>query len=278
MANYTRKQDFLQPASWVIMHRDRRPAGQRERSGAAGEREDENRQPISEPVAGPRASELKKLLAFVLLLLATGLALLLVPLVLRAWVEQTYGHRVYSQPAAVPAQPLAIVFGAGYLPGGRLSDALADRMEAAIDLYRAGTVNKLLLTGDNRFADYNEPAAMAAYAEARGVPRDDLVLDYAGRRTYDSCYRAGAIFGVERAVLVTQDFHLPRALYTCHRLGLEVVGLTADRHAYVRAAWYQLRELLALSRAWLDVELLKPRPVLGDPIPVDWSLRSEPAP
>lgn len=114
---------------------------------------------------------------------------------------------------------------------------------------------------------------MAAYAEKRGVPREDLVLDYAGRRTYDSCYRAGAIFGVKRAVLVTQAFHLPRALYTCERLGLEVVGIEADRREYVRSAWYQLRELFALARAWFDLNVLKPVPVLGDPIPVDWDVR-----
>jgi SanA protein len=203
------------------------------------------------------------------------MALLLAPLVLRAWVGHTYHDRIYSQPAAVPDRPLGIVFGAGYWPSGRLSDALADRMDAAIALYQAGKVNKLLLTGDNRFQEYNEPAAMAAYAEARGVPREDLVLDYAGRRTYDSCYRAGAIFGVERAVLVTQDFHLPRALFTCDRLGLEVVGVAADQRAYMRAAWYSLREVFALTRAWLDLELLKPQPVLGDPIPVDWSRRSD---
>ena len=166
-----------------------------------------------------------------------------------------------------------IVLGAGYWPGGRLSNALADRMDMAIALYEAGKVNKLLLTGDNRFADYNEPAAMAAYAEARGVPREDLILDFAGRRTYDSCYRASAIFGAEQAILVTQEFHLPRALYTCNQLGLETVGVVADRRTYVRATWYQLRELFALTRAWLDLKLFRPVPVLGDPIPVDWSTR-----
>jgi SanA protein len=193
---------------------------------------------------------------------------------LRAWVGWRYEDRIYDRPSEVPSAPVAIVFGAGYWPSGRLSDALADRMEMAIELYEAGKVNKLLLTGDNRVADYNEPAAMAEYAEARGVPREDLVLDYAGRRTYDSCYRARVIFGVERAVLVTQAFHLPRALFTCERLGLDVAGLVADRHRYVRSAWYRLRELPALARAWLDLNLIRPLPVLGDPIPVDWSSRS----
>jgi SanA protein len=192
---------------------------------------------------------------------------------LRAWVGRRAADRTYADVPSTPPMPVAIVFGAGYWPSGRLSNALADRMETAIALYEAGAVNKLLLTGDNRFVDYNEPAAMAEYALVRGVPRDDLVLDYAGRRTYDSCYRAKDIFGVERAILVTQAFHLPRALYTCDRLGLESVGVVADRRSYVRSAWYQLRELFALTRAWLDVNLFRPTPVLGDPIPVDWDTR-----
>jgi SanA protein len=195
-------------------------------------------------------------------------------LALRQWTSRQYRSRIYDRPAETPAMPVAIVFGAGYWPDGRLSDALADRMDTAIDLYQAGKVNKLLLTGDNRVADYNEPAAMAEYARARGVADGDLVLDYAGRRTYDSCYRARTIFGVERAVLVTQAFHLPRALFTCDRLDLEVVGVVADRHRYIRGPWYALRELFALTRAWLDVTVLTPMPVLGDPIPVDWDRRS----
>jgi SanA protein len=210
-----------------------------------------------------------------LVLLALAVLGVLLPLLLRAWVGRRQANQIYTAVAETPPMPLAIVFGAGYWPSGRLSDALADRMDTAIDLYRAGKVNKLLLTGDNRFVDYNEPAVMAEYALARGVPRQDLVLDYAGRRTYDSCYRAGAIFGVERAVLVTQAFHLPRALYTCDRLGLDVVGVVADRHRYIRASWFRFRELFALLRAWLDVNLLRPLPVLGDPIPVDWNSRAQ---
>ena len=210
------------------------------------------------------------ILLLAILLIVGGLAVL----GLRAWVGQRGADRTYRDLASTPPMPVAIVFGAGYWPSGRLSHALADRMETAIALYEAGVVNKLLLTGDNRFVDYNEPAVMAEYAQARGVPRDDLVLDYAGRRTYDSCFRASTIFGVERAVLVTQAFHLPRALYTCDRLGLESVGVVADRRPYVRSAWYRLRELFALTRAWLDVNLFRPTPVLGDPIPVDWSTRA----
>jgi SanA protein len=213
-------------------------------------------------------------------MLLAGLSLALLAAValwaLRAWVSARTRDRIYATVADTPSQPAAIVFGAGYWPSGRLSDALADRMDTAIELYRSGQVNKLLLTGDNRFENYNEPGRMMEYALAQGVPREDLVLDYAGRRTYDSCYRAKAIFGLERAVLVTQAFHLPRAIYTCDRLGLDVVGTVADRHEYVYSDWYRLRELFALARAWLDVSLLHPLPVLGEPIAVDWSSRAGP--
>lgn len=198
----------------------------------------------------------------------------LAPLALRGWVRQRQKQQIYRDTAGAPARPVGIVFGAGYWPSGRLSDALADRMETAIELYQAGQVNKLLLTGDNRFVDYNEPAVMAEYALARGVPTEDLVLDYAGRRTYDSCYRAVAIFGVEQATLVTQAFHLPRALYTCERLGVDAVGVVADRHHYRQARWFGWRELLALVRAWLDLNVSRPVPVLGEPIPVDWDSRT----
>jgi SanA protein len=204
-----------------------------------------------------------------ILFLLAGLALA----GLRQWAGWRYQDQVYERVSEVPAAPVAIVFGAGYWPGG-LSDALADRMDTAIALYEANKINKLLLTGDNRFVEYNEPAAMARYAEAKGVPSQDLVLDYAGRRTYDSCYRAGAIFGVERAILVTQEYHLPRALYTCDHLGVEVVGIKADQRVLLRSRWYEFREVFALAGAWLDLNLIKPLPVLGDPILMDWHQRS----
>ena len=214
---------------------------------------------------------MRKALAYVVLaLLGGGILAGLLVLALQAWTARRYEPMISAHVEAVPARPAAIVFGAGYWPSGQLSNILMDRMDTAIDLYMAGKVRKLLLTGDNRFVDYNEPQRMAEYAVMRGVAREDLVLDYAGRRTYDSCYRAKAIFGLEEAVLVSQAYHLPRALFTCSRLGLDAVGIAADRREYVYQRWYRLREFLALSRAWLDVTVLKPLPVLGDPIAVDW--------
>jgi len=140
---------------------------------------------------------------------------------------------------------------------------LRDRMDTAIQLYREGLVRKLLVSGDNRFADYDEPSRMYDYAVAQGLPPEDVVRDYAGRRTYDTCYRAPAIFGVTRAILVTQRFHLPRAIFTCRNLGVDAVGFSADRRIYWSNPYYRLRDAIATLRAWWDVKVARPTPVLG---------------
>ncbi|TFG69830.1 MAG: hypothetical protein E4H27_06750, partial [Anaerolineales bacterium] len=178
-----------------------------------------------------------------------------------------------SPPSALdtmPGKSVAIVFGAGYWSDGTLSMILKDRLDAAFELYRAEKVQKLLFSGDNRFVDYNEPAKMLEYALANGIPQDAVVLDYAGRRTYDTCYRARDIFKVSEAILVTQRYHLPRTLETCQVLGLEVVGYIADRQAYPQRfmKWYWVREIPALWRTWWDIYLTHPEPVLGEPLPI----------
>jgi SanA protein len=195
-----------------------------------------------------------------------GLAILLG---LRLWVERRYRDRIYTRIADVPERPVALVLGAGLWPDGSLTPILADRVATAADLYHAGKVQKLLCSGDNRFVDYNEPAAMRAYAMQLGVPEADIVLDYAGRRTYDSCYRAKAIFGVEQVVAVTQRFHAARSLYTCDALGVDAVAIVADRRVYSRERiLWKMREYLALLLAWVDVNVRHPVPVLGEPEPI----------
>jgi SanA protein len=186
-----------------------------------------------------------------------------------AWVLTAgYEDRIYRTPEAVPQRAAALVFGAGYWPDGTPSDVMRDRVEAAVDLYRAGRVDKLLFSGDNRFADYNEPAKMREIALDLGMPAEDIVLDYAGRRTYDTCYRARDIFGLREVVLVTQRYHLPRALLLCQGLGLNAVGYVADRRPYVHIRAYWAREVPSLWLAWWDLHVRRPVPVLGDPIPL----------
>jgi SanA protein len=203
--------------------------------------------------------------AAVLLILALLVAAF--PFLLRWWVDWRYKRLIYTVDT-VPERHVAIVFGAGISADGRPLPALADRVWTAAQLYHAGKVEVLLLSGDNRFIEYNEPGAMRRYALEQGVPDEDIVLDYAGRRTYDTCYRAGYIFGVEDAVLVTQWFHLDRALYTCDKLGIDVVGVAADRREYYSIRFWWWRELAAVTAAWLDLNLLHPLPVLGEKLPV----------
>jgi SanA protein len=118
--------------------------------------------------------------------------------------------------------------------------------------------------------DYNEPAVMRDLALSLGVPEDAIVLDFAGRRTYDTCYRAKAIFGVDEAILVTQAFHLPRAIYECNRLGVDSIGVEADLRVYRKSSmlYWNGRELLATVAALWDVNITHPIPVLGDPEPI----------
>ena len=153
---------------------------------------------------------------------------------------------------------------------GTPSAVLRDRIETAVTLYKTGKVEKLLLSGDNRFVEYNEPEAMRQLALKLGVPSEAIVRDYAGRRTYDTCYRAGAIFGVDEAILVTQAFHMPRALYLCNRLGVKSVGVTSDLQRYRRSAvlYWEMRELLATAAALWDIHVAHPIPVLGNQEPI----------
>jgi vancomycin permeability regulator SanA len=145
-----------------------------------------------------------------------GLALLLV--LLPRLITGIYARERMYSPVEAPADRVAIIFGAGLRFDGTPTAMLRDRILTGADLYFSGKVEKLLMSGDNRFIEYNEPEAMRQFALSVGVPDDAIVLDYAGRRTYDTCYRAKTIFGLDRALLVTQDFHLPRALRWVWRL------------------------------------------------------------
>jgi SanA protein len=171
---------------------------------------------------------------------------------------------------AVPAEKVAIVFGAGLLRNGSAGPVLSDRVETAVRLYQAGKVEKLLMSGDNRFVEHNEPEAMRQYALNAGVPDEDIVLDYAGRRTYDTCYRAKHIFNVESAVLVTQEFHMARALYLCDAFGVESIGVEANNRYFLKRSrlYWNVRELFATMGAAWDVMYLHPLPVLGEVQPI----------
>ncbi|MEW1772039.1 ElyC/SanA/YdcF family protein [Streptomyces sp. NPDC086777] len=160
--------------------------------------------------------------------------------------------------ADVPRADVAVVFGAG-LWDGEPSPYLANRLNAAATLYKEGRIKVVLVTGDNSRKDYDEPDAMRTYLTAHGVPGERIVSDYAGFDTWDSCVRAKKIFGVDRAVLISQEFHIRRAVALCEAAGVTSYGVGVDAKHDV--TWYYggTREVFAAGKAALDV-LFEPNP------------------
>jgi SanA protein len=177
-------------------------------------------------------------------------------------------NRIYKEQDA-PRERVAIIFGAGLRRDGTPTAMLRDRVLTGADLYFSGKVEKLLMSGDNRFVNYNEPESMRQFALSVGVPEDAIVLDYAGRRTYDTCFRARAIFGIQHAVLITQKFHLPRAIFLCNTLGMNTIGVEASNCYWNGSPFvWDVREQLATIVAFLDLYVSNPSPVLGRPEPL----------
>lgn len=173
------------------------------------------------------------------------------------WMYVSTGDRLRTV-ADAPRTDVAVVFGAG-LWQGEPSPYLAHRLDAAAELYRAGTVKVVLVTGDNSREDYDEPDAMRTYLTRHGVPDSRIVSDYAGFDTWDSCVRAKKIFGVDEAVLISQGFHIRRAVALCEAAGVTSYGVGVDE--VHDATWHYggTREILAAGKAALDA-VFRPDP------------------
>ncbi|WP_395571509.1 vancomycin high temperature exclusion protein [Streptomyces sp. BK79] len=188
-----------------------------------------------------------------------GCVLALLP---ATWMHLVTGDRLRTA-ADVPRTEVAVVFGAG-LWDGEPSPYLAHRLDAAAGLYRAGRIEVVLVTGDNSREEYDEPDAMRAYLVRHGVPDGRIVSDYAGFDTWDSCVRAKKIFGVDRAVLISQGFHVRRAVALCQEAGVTSYGVGVDEAH--DATWYYggAREVLAAGKAALDA-VFEPDPTFLGP-------------
>ncbi|WP_105971766.1 SanA/YdcF family protein [Streptomyces geranii] len=198
--------------------------------------------------------------------LVQGVMLLCVVALLPAtWMFVVAGDRLRDVSDA-PRTDVAVVFGAG-LWGGEPSPYLAHRLDAAAELYRAGRVKVVLVTGDNSREDYDEPDAMRSYLTRHGVPDGRIVSDYAGFDTWDSCVRAKKIFGVDRAVLISQGFHIRRAVALCEAAGVESYGVGVEARHDV--TWYYggAREILAAGKAVVDA-VFQPDPRFLGPVEV----------
>ena len=161
-----------------------------------------------------------------------------------------------------------LVLGAGVYADGSLSPMLNDRLSRGVELYQNGAAPKLLMSGDHGTAEYDEVNAMKQFALDHGVRSEDVFMDHAGFSTYESIYRAQAIFGAKRVVIVTQRYHLYRALYLARRMGLEAYGVASDLRAYSGQPYYSAREILAQSKDFLKA-LFHPEPTyLGETIPI----------
>ena len=162
-----------------------------------------------------------------------------------------------------------LVLGCAVWADNKPSPMLKDRLDTAIDLYHKGVAPKLLLSGDNCVKGYSEPDCMLAYALEKGVPAKDIFLDFAGFSTYDSVYRANAVFKADRMIVVTQKYHLFRTLKICDALGITSKGVASDQRKHRKRIYREAREVLARDKD-LVKGLLKPEPTyLGDEILVD---------
>lgn len=159
-----------------------------------------------------------------------------------------------------------VVLGFGVRPDGQPSDMLADRITQGVALYEKGASPKLLMSGDHSRSDYDEVNTMRNVAVEAGVPADDVFMDHAGFSTYESMYRARDVFGAKRIVIVSQRYHLYRALYVAERLGLDAYGVAADLRPYAGQEAREVREILARDKDFLT-SIVQPLPTfLGDPI------------
>jgi len=167
-----------------------------------------------------------------------------------------------------------VILGAYVRPDGELSWILKDRLDTGLALYNQKTAPKILVTGDHGQKEYNEVQAMKDYLLGHGVPAEDIFMDHAGFDTYDSLYRARDIFQVKTAVIVSQNFHLPRAVYIAKRLGIKTQGVQAQLYY---PWWYMntIRASVARVKAYMDIEILKSKPrYLGEAIPITGDGRS----
>ncbi|MGH9938279.1 MAG: SanA/YdcF family protein [Blastocatellia bacterium] len=163
-----------------------------------------------------------------------------------------------------PNPRVAVVFGASVYGNGDLSPILADRVETAIELYRAHKVDRILVSGDARHPSYNEPKAMYEYLTSHAVAPKDVIVDTSGRSTYETCLRAKEVFGLKRAVLVSQGFHLSRALYIANQLGLDAVGMAGDMRTEQKIDYQGVREWAAELKAYLNLHFIPPAASLED--------------
>lgn len=207
----------------------------------------------------------KLLLTGVLLCLAGALSVL----VINAVVTSTADDYMVTNFNQLPQVDAIIVLGAYVTPSGSPSLMLKDRLDAGLEVYQAGISNRIVVTGDHGTKEYDEVNGMREYLQSQGIERDNIFMDHAGFNTYDSMYRARDVFLIKKAVIVTQEYHLYRAVYIARSLGIEAWGVSADKRDYVGQSYYDIREVAARVKDFFQISLFRTKPkFLGEPLPV----------
>ena len=224
-------------------------------------------QPESAPVeATKKRSPVFRVFRF---LMIAGLCAVILTAAMNAYVVFSTRDKIMAvQDAGSLGTECVMVLGAGLRRDGTPSAMLADRLSIGIDMYYVGAAPKLLMSGDHGKTDYDEVNAMKAFAMERGVPSSDIFMDHAGFSTYESMYRARDIFQVEELVIVTQGYHLYRAIYNAERMGLRAWGVSSDLRSYSGQRYFDLREYIARVKDFVW-GIFQPLPTyLGEPVPI----------
>lgn len=199
-----------------------------------------------------------KILSLILILLAIGSIALVYA------IKKEANRYCYQNIANLPASYTGIIFGAGIV-NNQPSKYLKDRLDAGIELYKAGKIKRILLSGDNGQDEYDELTVMKQYCADHGVPSTDIFVDYAGFDTYSTVYRAKDLFKVDEAIMISQNYHLDRAVYLGRAMGIKSYGFAADRGGYVLLWKNKLREGMAILKSFIDVHRgRKPKYYGGD--------------
>lgn len=205
---------------------------------------------------------LLNILVFSVILVLVGI------LFLQLHVKRTSRDHIVTDMSQLEEAYTGIVLGASVKPDKSLSLILQDRVDAALLAYKNKKFKKFLLSGDHGDTNYDEVNAMKNYLNDRGVPDEDIFLDHAGFDTYDSMHRARDVFKVKNAIIFTQEFHLPRAIYLGKNMGLNVQGYVADQHEYPGNSRFIRREWLANMKAWMELNIEKSPTYSGKVIPI----------
>lgn len=194
-----------------------------------------------------------------------GVAGLLALFIINEHVKGAVKDRIV-EPDKIPIEEAdcILVLGCQVKEGGEPSHMLRDRLQRGVEVYELGVAEKLLMSGDHGRTDYNEVETMKQYAIDKGIESENIFMDHAGFSTYESIYRAKEVFGVKKMVIITQEYHLYRALYIADKLGIEAYGVASDYHIYAGQSMRDLREVLARAKDFVTT-IVKPEPTyLGD--------------